>query len=458
MSRGPMAAWIAAAVLGAWSGVRAEVTIPPFPEGETPFPDYRVTVNGREAGVYAARTLDAPFAGKSWDHGGPYGFVSFDFGGVATVKVSSTRSLAGAMIQPASRGVRPEARGDRELTFMLDAPAKLSLEPDGKRGPLLIFANAPETNPPRSNDAGVVWFGPGVHKPGRIALKSGQTLYLAGGAVVKGSVSARGTNIAIRGRGMLCGNDWAWTKGPGHMLSIEGTNVTVEGIVLRGSWSWTLVPRGSREVTIRNVKICNGRVQNDDGINPCNSSKVLIEDCFIRTDDDCIALKGISAAAGNVEDIAVRNCILWCDRARVTLLGHESRAPFMRRILYENIDVPHWSMTAFLLEPGEEMRLEAVAVRHVRLHGGGPSLARVKPVVNQYMRTQVPGHARAIAFEDVAVTGAGAARCLVEVVGADAEHRAADVRLRGVTVDGVKVGADSPRLKIGPMTDGVTAE
>jgi hypothetical protein len=51
---------------------------------------------------------------------------------------------------------------------------------------LLLFANRPENNPPKHGDPNVVYFGPGIHKPERIALKAGQTLYLAGGAVVKG--------------------------------------------------------------------------------------------------------------------------------------------------------------------------------------------------------------------------------------------------------------------------------
>ena len=31
---------------------------------------------------------------------------------------------------------------------------------------------------------------------------------------------------------------------------------------------------------IRNVKLCNSRVQNDDGVNPCNSQDVLITGLF----------------------------------------------------------------------------------------------------------------------------------------------------------------------------------
>ena len=40
-------------------------------------------------------------------------------------------------------------------------------------------------------------------------------------------------------------------------------------------------------------------------------------------------------------------------------------------------------MTAFLFEPGEEMRLEDVTVENVRIHGEGQNeLVRLMPVVN----------------------------------------------------------------------------
>jgi hypothetical protein len=62
---------------------------------------------------------------------------------------------------------------------------------------------------------------------------------------------------------------------------------------------------------------------------------------------------------------------LWCDRARIFLFGHESRAPFMRGMTLRDLDINHFTMTPFLFELGEEMRLEDVTVENVRLHGEG---------------------------------------------------------------------------------------
>ena len=157
-------------------------------------------------------------------------------------------------------------------------------------------------------------------------------------------------------------------------------------------------------VTVRNVKICNGRVQNDDGINPCNSQDVRITDCFIRSDDDCVALKGLDLDTpdNNVERIVVENSVLWCDRARIFLLGHESRAAFMRDITLRDLDIIHFAMTPFLFEPGEDMHLEDVRVghtlnpaiglfiggQHAPLAAGTHSLMDVTPKVLQLADTE----------------------------------------------------------------------
>jgi len=365
-----------------------------------------------------------------------------------------------ATAAPCTGIFKPVRVDDHTITLTLDSPRKLSIEPDGKKGPLLLFANPIETDVPKAGDPGVVYYGPGLHKPEKIFLKSNQTLYLAGGAVVKAEVGVSGSHIRIRGRGILDGSDWEWRRGPlGSLIGMsKSSDVEVSGITLRGSSHWTLVPRGCNHVTVRNVKICGGRVQNDDGINPCNSQDVLITDCFIRTDDDCVALKGLvlGGPASNVERITVENSILWCDRARIFLLGHESRAPFMRTIRLYNLDIIHFTMTAFLFEPGEDMRLEDVVATTIRVHGEGQrELIRLKPVVNQYMRKRVPGFIRDVAFEDVRVEGQPG-QYLIQVEGADETHDVRDVRFDGIMVRGSTLTREAPSVQVGKHTHDVT--
>lgn len=418
--------------------------------------DYQVWVDGQKVEVYSARVLDPPFAGKEYDFGGNYSFANFDMKERATIRITTPRDLRQVVIRPESFQIPVTQVDDHTITVTLDRPRKFSVEPDGKKSPLLLFANPPEENIPAPGQAGVMHFGPGLHKPEKIVLGSHQTLYLAAGALVKAEVLAEGTNIQIRGRGILDGSDWEWRKGPvGSLIAIRNsTNVLINGITLRGASHWTVVPSHSRGITIRNIKLCNSRVQNDDGINPCNSQDVLITDCFIRSDDDCVALKGLSLTGGNdnVERIVVENSVLWCDRARIFLLGHESRAAFMRDITLRNLDIIHFSMTPFLLEPGEDMRLENVSIQDIRLHGEGQrELIRLRPVVNQYMRKKVPGFIRNVRFQNITLKGLPG-DYLVQVEGADPEHDVRQVIFENVTIAGQPLTATSERARLGKHT------
>jgi len=186
----------------------AKVITYPAPAGEASSADYQVQAAGRKVDTYMARVLDPPFAGKKYDHGGPYSFANFDMSGPVVVRIVSRRSLRNVVIRPRSFGIQPTLVNDHTLKLTLDRPRKFSVEPDGKKGPLLLFANPRETDAPKPGDKGVIYFGPGVHKPEKIVLQSNQTLYLAGGAVVKAEVLAIGTNIRICGRGILDGSDW----------------------------------------------------------------------------------------------------------------------------------------------------------------------------------------------------------------------------------------------------------
>ncbi len=434
------------------AAIDAAVITYPAPTGEALSADYEVWADGRKVDVYSARVLDPPFAGKEWDFGGPYAFANFDMDGRITVRIVSKRSLRATVIRPEPADVHLKVIDDHTLTLNLDGPRKISVEPDGKRGPLLLFANPIETDAPKAGATNVIFFGPGLHKPNLIQARDNQIVYLAGGAVVKGSIVARGTNIHIRGRGILDGSDYEWRKGPhGVTVGIYGTNISVSDITIRGSSHWTIVPRGSRQVTVRNVKLCGSRVQNDDGINPCNSQDVLITDCFIRSDDDCVALKGLDLKTpdNNVERITVENCILWCDRARIFLLGHESRAGFMRDVKLRNLDIIHFTMTPFLFEPGEDMRLENLRVENVRIHGEGQKeLIRLKPVVNQYMQKKVPGFIRDVRFKNIVVTGRPGAYG-VKLAGADPEHNVRDVMFENVSILGTNLTLNAPRMSMG---------
>jgi len=90
--------------------------------------------------------------------------------------------------------------------------------------------------------------------------------------------------------------------------------VLVEDVTLLRSPFWVLHPLKSTDVTVRRVRIENDG-PNGDGCDPESCNRVLIEDCFFNTGDDCIAIKSGRNSDGRrrgmmSQNIIVRNCTM----------------------------------------------------------------------------------------------------------------------------------------------------
>jgi hypothetical protein len=432
----------------------ARVVTYPAPEGAALSDQYTVKVNGKRVDVYSAPVWDP---GHVKPFGGPYSFAYFDFEGRVAVEVTSKKPLAKSVIRPVSRGIPPKI-ADGKLSFELSAPGQLSIEPDGKNGPLLLFANPLESSPPEEGDPDVVYFGPGIHKAGEIKIGTGQTLYIAGGAIVKGGVLAQGERIRLRGRGIIDGLDWERFKGPTRNLIRlhKCKDVQVEGLILKDSWAWTFPMYASSDVHIDNIKIVSARCANNDGIGVCNSQRVKIENCFIRTDDDSITTKGFGEHLGidpypPVEDVTVERCVLWTDRAHIWRLGCESRAAAMRRLVFRDIDVLHYSdprEPAISVEPGEGMLMEDVLFENIRFNGEGQRRFIVlKTAPTFWAKSKTPGNVRNVVFRDIKLTGQPGP-ALIEIGGCDPKHTVEGVTFQNVTRYGQPLTSNSTNVVI----------
>jgi hypothetical protein len=381
--RALIGALVAAALLPVLApNLDAEVVTYPAPEGEVLSTNYTVEVEGKPLAVYLAQTQHHDKR--------PYSFAYFDFSGTVTVKIKTDLPLNRLAVRPAKYGIKP-ALSPGEATFTTDKPFNISFEPAGENIPLLLFSNPIEKDPPRQGDTNVIYFGPGIHKPTRIDLTSGQTLYIAGGAVVKSAVTSKGDHIRIMGRGILDGTDWPHSAGPTARMvwPADGRNILIQDVIIRGAWNWTVAPSRCDQVLINNIRICGSRCGNDDGIDPCNSSDVTIKDCFLRTDDDAIAVKGTANAGQEPkasENIVVADCTFWVDFANGFRIGAESRATGCRNFTARNIDFIHFpnrdAVEVFCLQPGGNMPMENLVFENIRVNGELPlNFARLTPLV-----------------------------------------------------------------------------
>ena len=210
-------------------------------------------------------------------------FLSFGMTGPVEVKVKPGKAPQDVVIRPLSAGIKAVIEGDT-FRFQLPRPMNLSVEVDGNLDdPLFVFAN-PKLDPPDKNDPKVKCFAAGkIHDAGEILLGDGETLYLEGGAVVRGDVRARNArNVAVRGAGIL---DAGTRKRKINMLVLrECRDAVVENIILLDPLGWTMHLSASEKIRVSNTRVIGWRA-NSDGLDIEHSSKVRVDGCFWRTND-----------------------------------------------------------------------------------------------------------------------------------------------------------------------------
>jgi hypothetical protein len=292
-------------------------------------------------------------------------FLSFECTGPVTVSVTLPESdywSSGAFVRPLARGISPKVN-DNIISFQVNAPAKLSVERAGVRGPsdevLFLFANSPESAPPPASSANVIVLPPGLHRQ-NIDLKSGQTLYLEGGAVLMGSVNIWNVeDVKVLGRGTILYDgpqDITQDEGPllrnWRPISINNArNVTVNGITcVTRSRTWSIQNVRSENLRFENINIISANTANvnGDGFDFLGCDHVVIDQCFIRTCDDALAFYGdfMGVKVGlpprnEVTDVKISRCVFWATLANILRVGFIDSSPTTHDFSVRDCDVIH---------------------------------------------------------------------------------------------------------------------
>ncbi|MEI7731066.1 MAG: glycosyl hydrolase family 28 protein [Verrucomicrobiota bacterium] len=369
-------------VLGDTIHAQGEVMAYPTPKGIEASPDYQVRANSKNIFVY-----NTPV----------FSMATFAFSGEVEVVLDVKRPIKHPVIRPLARGIKPIVEGNT-LRFRINRPCNLAVEVDEDlHRPLFLFANAPEANAPKAGDPNVRYFEGGrIHEVGKIELKDHETLYLAGGAVVRGVIRAKNVSGArILGPGIL---DASTRMNQSKMVDLTRcTNIEINGVIVLGSYGWTVVPRLSEDIHLRNVKILSWR-DNDDGFDPDSSRRITVDNCFFRTKDDCIAVKahdnsGMTGTTSkgdpnlfNVDDVKVMNSIFWSSEwGHALTVGFAIRAPAVRNILFKNCDIIKKEKGPAMSIDNHDLGLvENVRFEDIRVEDGCDKLLAVKVAFSEY--------------------------------------------------------------------------
>lgn len=341
---------------------------------------YGVTINGKPVQVFLA-AMNVHFA-------------SFDFTGTADVQVTINQQdyhrrdgrqylepeefwQGNALVRPQARDIQTKTAG-RVVEFSLAQPGQYTVEPPGSGGfedeVLFLFANRPETRVPSATDTDVVWIGPGLHQRS-VDLTSGQTLYLAPGAVLFGSVNIReARNVRICGRGTIVysgpnsrnlNTNYKPDRNWHPLLTYAVQGLAVEGVTfVNRCRTMTLCLWLTENATFDNIKVIAALPENlqADGMDWFGGGHTEIRDSLIRSADDCFAIfsaDNVGALAGyeryqpgsamedpsltgELSDITIERCVLWTTSANIFRAGWN--AFNSRNVVMRDCDVIHFNM------------------------------------------------------------------------------------------------------------------
>lgn len=379
--------------------IAQELAIYDPPEGAEAAPEYELKVNGKPIFVYNTR---------------PAAFACFSFEGQVDIEVKFLSPVMEYDIRPFSRKI--QATLNRNIIrFSLDRPEYLSVEINKNiKRPLFIFADPPEKELPDKDDKNVIFFEAGkIHEPGEVKIGSGQTVYIEGGAMVRGHfMTDRGKNIRIMGRGIL--DNSRYLKGEYRPIEInQCENVLVQGIIITESRHWTCASHASKDVRYDHFKVVSANDW-DDAIDIVGSQNVTVDHCFLRSKDDCIAIKaGVNYFTDfnsqiNVDNILVQNSVLWNGVWGNALeIGFETRADTMKNITFRNCDIIHTEGPegTFTIHNGDRAVVSNVIYENINVEDAQGWLIDFRILESQYSKDKQRGKIEHVRFKNIHVGG-----------------------------------------------------
>jgi polygalacturonase len=342
---------------------------------------------------------------------------------------------------------------------------KLSIEFNGDRlHNLHLFANAIETVQPDPKDTNVMYFGPGIHTPKDLPgeefnIPSGTTVYIAGGAIVRGKlVCDKVKNVRITGRGII----------DQQQRGVEIRNsdkVTVEGIIVVNPKHYTVYAGGSNNITIRNIKSFSANPWSD-GLDFMSCSNVTIDDVFLRNSDDCIAVYGHRwEFYGDARNYSVTNSILWADLAHPINIGlhgdTEKKGEVIEDLLFKNIEILEQDEDdpayegCMAIGAGDMNLVRNVRFEDIRIDDFQEGkLLQLRVVADQKYNTASGRGVENIYFKNISYNGFNSSLSVID--GLDKDHLVQGVTFENLSINGKLItSAEEGNIKLGEFAKNV---
>lgn len=419
--------------------------------------DTTIRVNGQDCYVYDtnvnhSRTWAGDFLPKLSRTPVAY----FDFEGKADIEVVvPEQDLEKVTIGPLSYGIEPEI--DREnhiVSFTVKEPDTYTVQfNDSTKRAIHIFANPLEMEVPDAEDENVIYVGPGEWDMNTIHLQDGQTLYIAGGAVIHGTAQAEGKeNITVMGRGIIDGSKLFGWRGRTPFVPLEFNackNVKIQDVLVLNSNAWVCQGFETEDLVIDGLKIISCR-PNSDGITLQSCRNVEVKNGFVRSWDDSLVVKNYYRNSSNIQ---FSNMQLWTDFAQSMEIGYETNKGKMedssiQDVSFTDICVLHnFHKPVISIHNADDALVSDVAFENITVEdaqmGSGdgtqmPYLIDIHITENEnWSSTKERGTIQNVAINNVNVLSGKA--CGSRIKGYDEKHKISNVTISNLQILGEPV-------------------
>lgn len=301
--------------------------------------------------------------------------ASYDYVNIETTsafKLSITASESGFWdhgvdVQPWRLGLRP-TRDGQTIEFHLKDPVKLSISrPEdflNHATMLFVFVSKPAEQPKKTltTQPSYHFVEPGIHR-GSINPKSGETWYLAPGAVILGSLNLWHVHdVNVLGRGVIVysgpqnpADDDGWMqKLDWHCIgALDAHKIHIEGLtcIIR-SRTWSIQMKDSTDFEYEDLRVIGGNPgnANQDGMDWLGGGNTTVRDSFFRTSDDVFAIQGNWDGYGHknmiipghdVANILIENSELSTSISNILRAGWPEKTFNSHNVTLRNSDIMH---------------------------------------------------------------------------------------------------------------------
>ncbi len=353
-----------------------------------------------------------------------------------------------------------------------------------------------------SGGGGTLYFPAGVYEiSNNISIKSNVTLYLAPGAFLRGSsnrndytwkstlqngqpefgytnfvISGGASNVAINGRGVIDANSTILVAPATTGGTIDGNGnyrkgiissalnggdqpngITLEGITVKDSTTWTFDIEDALNVSIRNVKMVNDyNWLHSDGYDICSTSNAVVDNCLGVTGDDVFCAKGTSSNPLN--NVTYSNGVTYGGNGDGTKMGVGAICN-SNNVVFSNIDVILGQRAVSVSHDENSGNWTNIHFNDIRMENSEGSLTSGEyldaPIVIWTLNKGGSGPVSNVALCRVSVENSGGRVSVIQ--GNDSVNNVSNVTLQDVTIDGIAITSSnySSKIKVGANVSGL---